>query len=129
MLPSDVQMNIRIPEELRVMLDKAAAVSGRTLSGEVTHRLQMSFAGYTERMLEGRRYEEIDYLNERMAICERELAALDREKSLDQINALTQEMGDLKQEIDMQWAALDRFKRKRESMADLKHKRPKKSGE
>lgn len=45
MARTDPQINIRIPERLRAMLDEARERSGRSLTGEIAYQLEQAFQG------------------------------------------------------------------------------------
>lgn len=45
MARTDTQINVRIPDALKAAIDKAAVANGRSLTAEITHRLEASFRG------------------------------------------------------------------------------------
>lgn len=66
MARTDIQMNIRIPETLKVMLERAAASSGRSVTSEIVNRLESSFPENVAHILLTRRLEEMQIIESQM---------------------------------------------------------------
>lgn len=54
MAKDDVQTNIRLPADLKDLLQDAASLSGRTFTAELVHRLQSTFESPLRLLLENR---------------------------------------------------------------------------
>jgi hypothetical protein len=66
-------MNIRIPETLKVMLERASASSGRSVTAEIVNRLESSFPENVAHVLLSRRREEIGIIESQIEHKQKEL--------------------------------------------------------
>lgn len=106
----DIQMNIRIPETLKVMLERAAASSGRSVTAEIVNRLEASFPENVAHVLLARRQEEMGLIESQME---------HKQKALDSVREVAEpdEVQRMQAEIDLLdvvrrsvYTDLDRFK-------------------
>lgn len=101
MARTDIQMNVRIPELLKAMLESAATQSGRSVTSEIVYRLEASFPENLTDLLITRRTEEAEMVMNRLDKCNRFAMRLEAAGATDDLASMDSEIALLQGHLNM----------------------------